>query len=1723
MKTKLHLFCMLLLFCSFIPRAFATDYYTASAAATLAGNTGAVNANWTTNPDGITGLTTVTIAATDNLIVLNGGTATITASINITALTINTGGKIIHNNNATASTININGLLTWNGTIKTLQPTSGSNFFNANGDVVGTTAIHDNASTRGVYLGGIGKTINLTQLNTGVINKASQSIGLVLSKSRALSGNCKFYSPVLFVNATQANPVILDLAGFNLQVSSIKQGGVNLYNLLKGATSSTLTISGTTGLLSSDANNTTVINFDPSAAVLNQLNIDNAFLATAAGNVYVNGNLTVNSLQFGTNTGDKTTRILSISANFTLNDNGTMRVQTKGATTPGTDYDQLSVTGNTNIGTSTTLKVDLTNSYGPSANDSFYFETYTGSFTGSFSTIQTPNGYTAAVSYPTGKVQYQVLTSPPPTPQCSLNLTPDLPLVPSNETVETEIETIYQRYSDSYLGTTEPTTTALNSAIASYNALGITVNGYNITSTVNVTSYDQVSFLKTFAQYLKFHPEDTNNIYTKALNTVWLVSDRVCKGTLPIDLNQYSYRNFAQPAILIPSIKDNSYVKSLFENVLYQQNDFDHIWESNYVGGINIDHVGNSGVVTMAYVKWIDSADERFRYMTAFKRMMDNFTTYTPGTYDGMKPDGSGFHHWASYPSYTYDFSYAANIIYDLKGTSFEVSTAGYLRYRDALMSQLMFTNDATTRFLTMTGRKPEEVATTISRYDFRNMAVAGGSILGTGKSDPVMATFYNRVWGPTNNYTSQFDNSTVAPFNEGYFQFNHSMAGIYRKNGWLAICKGFNDNMFGTETYADANRFGRYQSYGAVNIVYPGDALTGNGYDVTTWNWNYTPGTTVIRLPWDKLHAEKTSIDERQQKKFVGSLSFINKNSNYLKAIHGTYGMFAMDFQEAQGRAWGPNTYSAVDNHNPTFIFKKSVFTFDNMLICLGSNIGNNDATNNTLTTLYQRKATTGKEDVNVDSNLLQGSSYDNSYADTNNHWIVDNFSTGFYVLAGSGTIKLTRADQQTPQHNIPIASQNISSNPIGNYAIGYIDHGTAPSNKGYEYVCIPQATSTDMTNLDSQITAGNKPYTVHRKDNSAHIVEYKPTPTSNSIFGYAFFEALSGIDNSGQLTGADYPCLVMSQYDSTQKNLKIAVNNPNLGFAYREYTPSVSKQINITIKGTNWQISQPNANASITGTANGQTTITFTTVDGLPVEISLSRVLTPQTITFDTIPTKTTSDPAFNLTAAASSGLPVSYVSSNTSVATISGNTVTIVGKGTSIIAASQVGDDTYAAATTVEQTLTVELTPQTISFDAIPTKTANNSAFDLTAAASSGLLVSYTSSNTAVATISGNTVTIVGKGTSTIKASQVGNDIYGVAPVVEQILTVNPVSQTISFDAIPTKTASDSAFDLTATASSGLPITYTSSNTAVATISGSTVTIVGKGTSTITAAQEGNNIYDAASAVDQTMTVQYRTSSFGDITLFVGVTNSDNNGRKIDLLAELYLNGSLIGSGTLLAQQVSGNTMNNSTKFLVPLNVSNVVYTPNDLLQLKISVRRAGSGSDFGVKFWYNADSVNSTTKGFSRMSKSTPEGPAGSFFNLRSGFLLDPSAGNAGTNVARTTTATYQEIGTWSTTAVGLNEQKSTINDNASTLNTKTNDLPEFNTEEIRLYPNPATDYLNIITPEQNEKLNILILNLAGEIVREFKNVTSTIYVGTLPTGTYLLQINRVNKTYKFIKK
>ncbi|MEO6520678.1 MAG: cellulose binding domain-containing protein [Mucilaginibacter sp.] len=258
-------------------------------------------------------------------------------------------------------------------------------------------------------------------------------------------------------------------------------------------------------------------------------------------------------------------------------------------------------------------------------------------------------------------------------------------------------------------------------------------------------------------------------------------------------------------------------------------------------------------------------------------------------------------------------------------------------------------------------------------------------------------------------------------------------------------------------------------------------------------------------------------------------------------------------------------------------------------------------------------------------------------------------------------------------------------------------------------------------------------------------------------------------------------------------------------------------------------------------------------------PQITALASVKNTQAITFAAIDDKKVGVPDFDAQATASSTLPVTLSSSDTTVATIISGKIHIKAAGTSTITAKQAGDANYNAAPAVSQPLTVTKYDQTITFNPLPVKTVGDTAFSAGATTSSGLPVILSSSDTLVAITNANGYIFARHpGTAIITASQPGNVKFNAAGSVSQQLIVNKQSQIITIAPLPNKTLGDADFDPDAKASSGLTITYSSSDTLVAAIFNGKVHLKSAGTAIITATQTGNEFIDTATAVSQQLTV-------------------------------------------------------------------------------------------------------------------------------------------------------------------------------------------------------------------------------------------------------------------------
>ena len=275
-----------------------------------------------------------------------------------------------------------------------------------------------------------------------------------------------------------------------------------------------------------------------------------------------------------------------------------------------------------------------------------------------------------------------------------------------------------------------------------------------------------------------------------------------------------------------------------------------------------------------------------------------------------------------------------------------------------------------------------------------------------------------------------------------------------------------------------------------------------------------------------------------------------------------------------------------------------------------------------------------------------------------------------------------------------------------------------------------------------------------------------------------------------------------------------------------------------------------------TVTGASAGMnetTTVTLAVTGTTPA-------LTPQTITFNTIPTQALDTLDVSTFASASSGLPVTFALVPNGNCILTGTKVAFINQGACGIVASQAGNTTYAAAPQVGQVVNVgsAQTPQTITFNP-PAEAPDGTTLTLNAIASSGLPVTYTVANNGVCSVSGFSVSFLNQGSCQITVSQAGNNVFSAAPQVSGTITVGVplIAQTITFNPIPPSNVGVN-LTLTATASSGLQVSYVVIPNGNCSVSGNVLTLLNSGQCGVVAMQIGNSVYSAAPEVGQVILV-------------------------------------------------------------------------------------------------------------------------------------------------------------------------------------------------------------------------------------------------------------------------
>jgi len=578
------------------------------------------------------------------------------------------------------------------------------------------------------------------------------------------------------------------------------------------------------------------------------------------------------------------------------------------------------------------------------------------------------------------------------------------------------------------------------------------------------------------------------------------------------------------------------------------------------------------------------------RELKAFKRFLERNTEYVPGGGDILKPDGTGFHHGINYNNYMYCYKTWTDHLYYLKGTQFKISTDAYQRFKKAVISEYTMgtldTGDTRYNANSLCGRNPFASGMQIqfTKDLFDELILVGGDCLGITYDDDLSAA-YNYFFKTTkyNVTTKNYD---------GFYQFNYSPTGIFRKANWVATMHAPTTKFLGAEIYSGANRFGRYQSHGALEILYNGSLAT-SGYPTNGtgggWDWNVVPGaTTVFYTSWQQMMPNGTTTDRFDQytktKNFSGALSF------------GDCGMFATDFDQID--TWSSQKFTPTN-----LVFKKSMYAFDNLIISLGSGIsssGTFDASMITATNLFQNIISSSSGNF-----ILNGTTLSNpnttTITSTTDNWLITPQGTGYFIPQGNDPIEIRYGSQTTPlQTGADYAAPTTTSTA----AKAYLNHGVKPSSKSYSFVVVPATNSASMQTLAMQMgNGGGSIYQIQAQNSAVHALTYLPL----NITAYSFFSGVSNL-SFGIVKACTTENLLMDKFDNQTGRHYFAICNPDL-MPITDGTygwVSSSNQTILTLTG-NWTPVTPVSGVVFSTPSGGQTQVTVTMSNGDPIYFAL------------------------------------------------------------------------------------------------------------------------------------------------------------------------------------------------------------------------------------------------------------------------------------------------------------------------------------------------------------------------------------------------------------------------------------------------------------------------------------------------------------------------------------
>ena len=458
------------------------------------------------------------------------------------------------------------------------------------------------------------------------------------------------------------------------------------------------------------------------------------------------------------------------------------------------------------------------------------------------------------------------------------------------------------------------------------------------------------------------------------------------------------------------------------------------------------DNLRALAIPKLVYALSVKDKEKQRIALTAYKAYMDNALGIAPGFFGTFKADFSGYHHRGAYHSAYYPHAlYAGALIaYLLHDTPYALSAETLANLKKGLL---------TFRFFCANLDVP---AGTVGRFPLKQdvlhelLPAFAYLALSTDEPDRELVAAFKKIIGNEDNrdkvmeYIRSVDSNLaytatvgevelmekaasldIAPEKEleGNLFMPYSGLMVMKDAGFHFNVKGFSRYIWDFESSATENLKGRYLAYGQLEYFDLKQKRKSFRPAEVNFDWNHISGTTVKYLSDDEL------IDKGGSSS--GHRHF--SDETFLAGVDG-------------GQAGAMFSFRMHDiSYDASFRANKSVFAIGDYLLCLGSDIHNDDKAHHTVTTLFQ--------------------SFDESWKEGNN---------GNSILSDASLLYVVKTGE-------------LAFDKEGNRTCAYIRHGKAPEASAYEYYII----KNNDRKLAKKLLSKKSPIRVISGNNEAHIVE--------------------------------------------------------------------------------------------------------------------------------------------------------------------------------------------------------------------------------------------------------------------------------------------------------------------------------------------------------------------------------------------------------------------------------------------------------------------------------------------------------------------------------------------------------------------------------------------------------------------------------------------------------